>query len=133
MPVQVAVSLSVGTNSAQLYIQHPQLGLIDGVKVCVCPGMCDSLCVGLCGNTCDWYSLPAGVHIITLSNLSPGSEHQLRVYSTSREKIGPPYYTRPVRTSELRLLILAHTNAHTRHIASGSRHIRNASNLNVSA
>ncbi|XP_035858940.1 phosphatidylinositol phosphatase PTPRQ isoform X1 [Sander lucioperca] len=99
MPVQVAVSLSVGTNSAQLYIQHPQLGLIDGVKVCVCPGMCDSLCVGLCGNTCDWYSLPAGVHIITLSNLSPGSEHQLRVYSTSREKIGPPYYTRPVRTS----------------------------------
>ncbi|XP_078113021.1 phosphatidylinositol phosphatase PTPRQ [Sander vitreus] len=99
MPVQVAVSLSVGMNSAQLYIQHPQLGLIDGVKVCVCPGMCDSLCEGLCGNTCDWYSLPAGVHIITLSNLSPGSDHQLRVYSTSREKIGPPYYTRPIRTS----------------------------------
>ncbi|CAK6951123.1 phosphatidylinositol phosphatase PTPRQ [Scomber scombrus] len=33
MPVQVAVPLPVGTNSAQLYIQHPQLGLIDGVKV----------------------------------------------------------------------------------------------------
>ncbi|XP_039664458.1 phosphatidylinositol phosphatase PTPRQ isoform X3 [Perca fluviatilis] len=99
MPVQVAVSLSVGTNSAQLYIQQPQLGLVDGVKVCVCPGMCDSLCEGLCGNTCDWYSLPAGVHIITISNLSPGSEHQLRVYSTSREKIGPPYYTHPVRTN----------------------------------
>ncbi|XP_028441228.1 phosphatidylinositol phosphatase PTPRQ isoform X2 [Perca flavescens] len=100
MPVQVAVSLSVGTNSAQLYIQQPQLGLIDGVKVCVCPGMCDSLCEGLCGNTCDWYSLPAGVHIITISNLSPGSDHQLRVYSTSREKIGPPYYTHPVRTNQ---------------------------------
>ncbi|KAA8590153.1 hypothetical protein FQN60_014087 [Etheostoma spectabile] len=99
MPVQVAVSLSVGTDSAELYIQHPPLGLIDGVKVCVCPGMCDSLCEGLCGDTCDWYSLPAGVHIVTLSNLIPGSEHQLRVYSTSREKIGPPYYTRPVRTS----------------------------------
>ncbi|XP_031716794.1 phosphatidylinositol phosphatase PTPRQ [Anarrhichthys ocellatus] len=99
MPVQVAVPLSVGTNSAQLYIQHPHLGLIDGVNVCVCPGLCDSLCEGLCGNTCHWYSLPAGVHIITLSNLSPGSEHQLKVYSTSREQMGPPYYTRPVRTS----------------------------------
>ncbi|XP_070763484.1 phosphatidylinositol phosphatase PTPRQ [Enoplosus armatus] len=99
MPVPVAVTLSVGTKSAQLYIQRPQLGLIDGVKVCVCPGVCDSVCEGLCGYTCDWYSLPAGVHIITLSNLSPGSEYQLRVYSTSREQMGPPYYTRPVRTS----------------------------------
>ncbi|XP_029289790.1 phosphatidylinositol phosphatase PTPRQ [Cottoperca gobio] len=99
MPVQVAVPLSVGTNSAQLYIQYPQLGLIDGAKVCVCPGLCDSVCDGLCGYACDWYSLPAGVHIITLSNLSPGSEHQLRVYSTSRAQMGPPYYTRPIRTS----------------------------------
>ncbi|XP_070686459.1 phosphatidylinositol phosphatase PTPRQ [Pempheris klunzingeri] len=99
MPVQVAVPISVGTNSAQLYIQHPQLGLIDGVKVCVCPGMCDSVCEGLCGYTCGWYSLPTGVRFIILSNLSPGSEYQLRVYSTSREQMGPPYYTRPVRTS----------------------------------
>ncbi|XP_037623294.1 phosphatidylinositol phosphatase PTPRQ isoform X2 [Sebastes umbrosus] len=98
MPVQVAIPLSVGTTSA-LYIQRPQLGLIDGVKVCVCPEVCDSVCEGLCGSTCDWYSLPPGVHIITLSNLSPGSEHQLVVYSTSRTQMGPPYYTRPVRTS----------------------------------
>ncbi|XP_049930076.1 phosphatidylinositol phosphatase PTPRQ isoform X4 [Epinephelus moara] len=99
MPVQVAVPLSVGTNSAQLYIQRPQLGLIDGVKVCVCPGVCDTVCEGFCRDTCDWYALPAGVHIITVGNLSPGSEQQLRVYSTSREQMGPPYYTRPVRTS----------------------------------
>ncbi|XP_056272982.1 phosphatidylinositol phosphatase PTPRQ [Pseudoliparis swirei] len=98
MPVQVAVPLSVGTNSAQLYIQPPKLGLIDGVNVCVCPRLCDSLCEGLCGNTCLWHSLPAGVHTITLSDLSPGSEHQLKVCSTSREQTGPPYYTRPVRT-----------------------------------
>lgn len=100
MPVQVAVPLSVGTNSAQLYIQRPQLGLVDGVKVCVCPGVCDTVCEGFCGDTCDWYALPAGVHIITVGNLSPGSEQQLRVYSTSREQMGPPYYTCPVRTSE---------------------------------
>lgn len=105
MPVQVAIPLSVGTNSAQLYIQHPQLGLIDGVKVCVCPGVCDSVCEGPCGYTCDWYPLPAGVHIVTLRNLSPGSEYQLRVYSTSRGQTGPPYHARPVRTSELLLLI----------------------------
>ncbi|XP_042351374.1 phosphatidylinositol phosphatase PTPRQ [Plectropomus leopardus] len=98
MPVQVAVPLLVGTNSVQLYIQHPQLGHIDGVKVCVCPGVCDSVSKGLCEETCDWYPLPAGVHIITVGNLSPGSEQQLRVYSTSREKTGPPYYTRPIRT-----------------------------------
>ncbi|XP_068459000.1 phosphatidylinositol phosphatase PTPRQ isoform X3 [Clinocottus analis] len=99
MPVQVAVPLSVGTNSAQLYIHNPQLGLIDGVNVCVCAGLCDSLCEGLCGNKCYWFSLPVGVHTITLNNLSPGSEHQLKVYSTSQERTGPPYYTRPVRTS----------------------------------
>lgn len=100
MPVQVAIPLSVGANSAQLYIQRPQLGLIDGVKVCVCPGVCASVCEGSCGSTCDWYPLPAGVHVITLRNLSPGSEYQLRVYSTSREQMGPPYYTHPVRTGE---------------------------------
>ncbi|XP_076588486.1 phosphatidylinositol phosphatase PTPRQ [Chaetodon auriga] len=98
LPVQVAVPFSVGTNSAQLYVQPPQLGLMDGVKVCVCPGECDRVCEGSCGYTCDWYSLPAGVHIITLHNLNPGSEYQLRVYSTSREQIGPPYYTRHLRT-----------------------------------
>ncbi|XP_034542203.1 phosphatidylinositol phosphatase PTPRQ [Notolabrus celidotus] len=101
LPVQVAIPLSVGTNSAQLFIQHPQLGLIDGVKVCACPGECDSACEGLCEHTCDWFSLPAGAHnshIITLSNLSPGSEYRLKVHSTSAEQVGPPYYTRPIRT-----------------------------------
>lgn len=100
MPVQAAIPLSLGTNSAQLYIQGPQLGLIDGVKVCVCPGVCANTCEGSCRHTCDWYPLPAGVHIITLRNLSPGSEYQLGVYSTSREQMGPPYYTHPVRTGE---------------------------------
>lgn len=100
LPVQAAVPLSVGTNSAQLYIQRPQLGLIDGVKVCVCPGVCDIVCEGPCGYTCDSYSLPAGVHLITLDNLGPGSEYQLRVYSTSREKVGPAFNTRPFRTGE---------------------------------
>ncbi|XP_054864399.1 phosphatidylinositol phosphatase PTPRQ isoform X2 [Amphiprion ocellaris] len=99
MPVQVAVPLSVGTNYAQLYIQHPQLGLIDGVKVCACPGVCDSACEGVCEYICDWHSLAADVHIVTLSNLSPGSQYQLSVYSTSREQIGPPYYTPLIRTS----------------------------------
>lgn len=99
-PVQAAVPLSVSTNSAQLYIQRPQLALIDGVKVCVCPGVCDIVCKGPCGYTCDWYSLPAGAHVITLDNLGPGSEYQLRVYSTSREKVGPPYHTHPFRTGE---------------------------------
>ncbi|XP_069567271.1 phosphatidylinositol phosphatase PTPRQ [Brachyistius frenatus] len=99
MPVQVAVPLSVGTDHAQLYIQHPRLGLIDGVKVCACPGVCDTVCKGLCRYTCDWHSLPADVHVVTLNNLSPGSQYQLGVYSTSREQTGPPYYTRPIRTS----------------------------------
>ncbi|XP_026221120.1 LOW QUALITY PROTEIN: phosphatidylinositol phosphatase PTPRQ [Anabas testudineus] len=99
LPVQVAIPLSVGTNSAMLYIQHPQLGLIDGVKVCVCLGLCDTLCEGLCGHTCTWYSLPAGLQFLTLSNLNPGSEYQLVVYSTSQGQLGPPYYTHPIRTS----------------------------------
>ncbi|XP_010783145.1 phosphatidylinositol phosphatase PTPRQ isoform X2 [Notothenia coriiceps] len=99
LQVQVAVPLSVGTHSTQLYIQRPHLGVIDGVKVCVCPGLCDSMCEGLCLTACDWYSLPAGVHIITLSNLSSGSELQLRVFSTSRAQMGPPYYSRPFKTS----------------------------------
>lgn len=104
LPVQVAIPLSVGTNSAMLYIQHPQLGLIDGVKVCVCLGLCDTLCEGLCGHTCTWYSLPAGLQFITVSNLNPGSEYQLVVYSTSQGQLGPPYYTHPIRTSELKYL-----------------------------
>ncbi|XP_060933059.1 phosphatidylinositol phosphatase PTPRQ [Limanda limanda] len=99
LPVPVAVPLSVGSTSAQLYIQHPQLGLIDGVKVCMCLGVCDTVCEGSCGYSCDWYSLPAGVHTVTIRNLSPGAEYQLRVLSTSREQTGPPYYTRPFRTS----------------------------------
>ncbi|XP_041652025.1 phosphatidylinositol phosphatase PTPRQ [Cheilinus undulatus] len=98
LPLHVAVPVSVGTDSAQLFIQHPQQGLIDGVKVCVCPGVCDHECEGFCGYKCDWYSLHAGGHIITLSNLSPGSEYQLEVYSTSKEQVGPPYYTHPFKT-----------------------------------
>ncbi|XP_078139181.1 phosphatidylinositol phosphatase PTPRQ [Centroberyx gerrardi] len=98
-PVQVAIPLSVGTSSAQLYIQRPQLGLVDGVKVCVCQGVCDDACEGVCEYMCDWHSLPTGTHMVTLNNLSPGSEYQLRVYSTSRERTGPPYYARPIRTS----------------------------------
>ena len=101
MPVQVAVPLSVGTDYAQLYIQPPRAGLIDGVKVCACPGVCDSMCKGSCEYLCDWHSLPADTHIITITSLSPGSEYQLSVYSTSREQMGPPYPTRPIRTSEL--------------------------------
>nr|XP_019934116.1 PREDICTED: phosphatidylinositol phosphatase PTPRQ [Paralichthys olivaceus] len=99
LPVPVAVPLSVSATSAQLYIQHPQLGLTDGVKVCMCPGVCDPLCEGSCGYSCDWYSLPAGIQTVTLKNLSPGTEYQLKVYSTSREQTGPPYYTSTFRTS----------------------------------
>ncbi|XP_035762942.1 phosphatidylinositol phosphatase PTPRQ isoform X1 [Neolamprologus brichardi] len=99
MPVQVAVPVSVGTNYAQLYIQHPQLGVMDGVKVCACPGDWDTVCKGLGNYLCDWYSLTAHVHLINLSNLSPGSPYQLRVHSTSREQLGPPYYSRLFRTS----------------------------------
>ncbi|XP_034444644.1 phosphatidylinositol phosphatase PTPRQ isoform X3 [Hippoglossus hippoglossus] len=99
LPVPVAVPLSVGSTSAQLYIQHPQLGLIDGVKVCMCLGVYDTVCEGSCGYSCDWYALPAGVHTVTLRNLSPGAEYHLRVLSTSREQTGPPFYTHPFRTS----------------------------------
>ncbi|XP_068168501.1 phosphatidylinositol phosphatase PTPRQ isoform X2 [Antennarius striatus] len=98
MPVQVAVPHSVGTNFVQLFIQRPQLGLIDGVKVCVCPGVCDEMCEGLCGHTCDWHPLPTGVHTVSLHNLSPGSEYQLRVHSTSREQMGPAFLSRSVKT-----------------------------------
>ncbi|KAM4572267.1 phosphatidylinositol phosphatase PTPRQ-like isoform 3-T3 [Odontesthes bonariensis] len=99
MPVQVAVPLSVGTDYAQLFIQPPRTGLIDGVKVCACPGVCDGMCKGSCEYLCDWHSLAADTHIITITSLSPGSEYQLSVYSTSREQMGPPYHTRPIRTS----------------------------------
>lgn len=108
-PVQVALPLSVGTSSAQLYIQRPQLGLIDGVRVCVCPGVCANVCEGSCNYyTCDWYPAPAGVHIITLRNLRPGWEYQLKVSSTSKEQMGPPYYTHLFRTGEQWLHILMH-------------------------
>nr|XP_043892479.1 phosphatidylinositol phosphatase PTPRQ isoform X1 [Solea senegalensis] len=100
-PVKVAVPLSVGPNSVKLYIQHPQLGLIDGVKVCVCPGVCDTECEGSCGYSCDWFSLPAGVHTVTLQDLSPGSQYQLRIHSSSKNHTGPPQYTSPIRTSLL--------------------------------
>lgn len=100
MPVQAAVPLSVGTDSAQLHILLPQLSVIDGVKVCVCPVVCPKVCEGPCGYTCDWYPLPAGVHVLTLQNLSPGSEYQLAVYSTSHQQTGPPYYTQHIRTGD---------------------------------
>lgn len=106
MPVQIAVPLSVGSQSVQLYIQHPQLGLMDGVKVCLCPDVCDPVCEGLCGYTCEWHSLSAGDHIVTVGDLCPASEYQLSVYSTSRQQTGTPYYTPPFKTSELLLLLL---------------------------
>ncbi|XP_056907490.1 phosphatidylinositol phosphatase PTPRQ isoform X1 [Takifugu flavidus] len=98
LPIQVAVPLSVGTNSAQLHVQRPQLSVIDGVKVCMCPVACNKVCKGSCGYLCDWYPLPAGVHVLTLQNLSPGSEYQLGVYSTSHQQTGPPYYTTRIKT-----------------------------------
>lgn len=100
MPVQVAVPLSVGTNSAQLHILRPQRSVIDGVKVCVCPAVCTKDCEGPCGYRCDWYPLPARVHVLTLQDLSPGSEYQLAVYSTSLQQTGPPYYTQRIRTGD---------------------------------
>lgn len=106
MPVQIAVPVSVGTSYAQLYIQHPQLGLMDGVKVCACPGDWDTVCKGLCSYACDWYSLPAHVHLVNLSNLTPGSQYQLSVHSTSRKQTGPPYYSRLFRTRESSLRAL---------------------------
>ncbi|XP_029010469.1 phosphatidylinositol phosphatase PTPRQ isoform X2 [Betta splendens] len=96
--VPVAVPLRVGPTSAQLYVQHPQLGLMDGASVCVCPGLCAAACEGPCEHLCTWYSLAAGVHVITLSNLSPGSEYQLKVHSTSRAQRGPPFYSLPFKT-----------------------------------
>lgn len=90
----------MGTNSAQLHVQRPQLSVIDGVKVCVCPVVCAKVCEGSCGYTCDWYPLPAGAHVLTLPNLSPGSVYQLGVYSTSHQKTGPPYYTQHIKTGD---------------------------------
>ncbi|XP_017261076.1 phosphatidylinositol phosphatase PTPRQ [Kryptolebias marmoratus] len=98
MPVQAAVPLSVGPNSTQLYVQPPRTGVIDGVQVCACPGVCSGMCTGSCGYMCDWHSLPAGVQIITIRRLSPGSQYQLGVYSTSGDRTGPLYYTHPIRT-----------------------------------
>lgn len=98
LPVQVAVPLSVGPNYTQLYYQPPRVGVIDGLKVCVCLGACSSVCTRSCGYRCDWHSLPAGVQTITIGHLSPGSQYQLTVYSTSGRRTGPPYYTHPIRT-----------------------------------
>lgn len=112
-PVQVAIPLSVGTDSAQVYVQRPQLGLVDGVKVCVCQGVCNDACDRVCEYRCDWHSLYPGTRTVTLSNLSPGSEYQMRVYSTSREQTGPPYYAQPFRTSELPGLIKSLLDSHT--------------------
>ncbi|KAM3608908.1 uncharacterized protein V6R79_006653 [Siganus canaliculatus] len=98
LPVQVAVPLSVGTDSVQLYIQRPKLGLMDGVKVCVCAGVCDSFCEKSCEFTCDWYALSAHVNTVTLGNLSPGSNYQFRVCSISQKQMGAPYCTQPVKT-----------------------------------
>ncbi|KAM4618263.1 phosphatidylinositol phosphatase PTPRQ [Polymixia lowei] len=97
--VQVAVPLSVDTNSALLHIQRPRLGLVDGVKVCVCQGACDQACDSACEDICEWHPLPVGANMVTLSKLSPGSKYQLKVYSTSREQTGSAYYTHPIRTS----------------------------------
>lgn len=100
MPVQFAVPLSVGMTDAQIYIHPPKMGLIDGVKVCACPRSCDSLCMESCGYQCEWHSLPADVHIVAISNISPGSQYQLGVYSTSGDQMGPPCYTLPIKTSK---------------------------------
>lgn len=105
VPIQVAVPLSVGTNFVQLHILRPQLSVIDGVKVCACPGVCTAVCRGSCGYTCDWYPLLAGVHVLTLQNLSPGTEYQLRVHSTSHHQTGPPYYTQRIKTGDCSGLI----------------------------
>ncbi|KAM9377392.1 phosphatidylinositol phosphatase PTPRQ [Pholidichthys leucotaenia] len=99
LPVQVAVPVSVGTDYAQIYIHHPKHGVIDGVKVCVCPGVWNTTCKGLCQYTCDWYSLPPDVHTVTINNLSPGSQYQFLMFSTSGEQTGPPYYTRIIKTN----------------------------------
>lgn len=100
LPIVVAVPLSVGTNSARLYFQRPQLGVMDGIKVCVCPGVCVDTCRGQCKFTCNWYPLPAGVHTVTQGDLTPGSEYQLRVQSTSRQRLSRPYITGPFKTGE---------------------------------
>ncbi|XP_055078550.1 phosphatidylinositol phosphatase PTPRQ [Periophthalmus magnuspinnatus] len=98
--VQVAVPLSVSATNVQLYVQPPQVGLMDGVKVCVCPKLCDPTCEDfICGLTCDWSALHANVHTVTINNLSPGSQVQFKVFSTSRNQTGPPYFTKQIRTS----------------------------------
>ncbi|KAF6738160.1 Phosphatidylinositol phosphatase PTPRQ [Oryzias melastigma] len=98
LPVKVAVPFLVGTNNTQLYIQPPNMGLIDRVKVCACPGVCDRDCEDTCGYECEWYSLPADINIVTISNLNPGSQYQLVIYSISGQRTGPPYYTQPIKT-----------------------------------
>lgn len=96
----VAVPLSVGTNSTRLYFQRPRFGVIDGIKVCVCPGLCVDMCRGHCEYTCNWYPLLDGVHTVTQGDLTPGSEYQFRVQSTSRQKLSRPHTTDLFKTGE---------------------------------
>lgn len=98
LPVLVAVPLSVGTNSTRLYFQRPQFGVIDGIQVCACPGVCVDTCQGQCEYDCNWHPLPDGVHIITQGHLTPGSEYRLRVRSTSRRRLSRPVTTIPFKT-----------------------------------
>lgn len=98
LPVLVAVPLSVGTNYTRLYFQRPQLGVIDGIQVCVCPRVCVDTCQGQCKYDCNRHPLPDGVHIITQGHLNPGSEYQLRVQSTSRQRLSRPFTTNPFKT-----------------------------------
>lgn len=101
MAVLVAVALSVGTHSVQLYVQRPRLGLIDGVRVCACPKVCDRVCEGLCGYMCQWHPLYTGKHTVMINDLCPGSQYQLTVSSTSGQRMGTPYYTHPFKTRTL--------------------------------
>ncbi|XP_071272815.1 phosphatidylinositol phosphatase PTPRQ [Salvelinus alpinus] len=95
-PVQAAVPLSVGSSSVVLYVQRPVLGVCDGVRVCVCKGVCEGVCV--CKGVCDWWPFPPGKHTVTVGSLTPGEEYHLSVYSTSRHRTGPAYQTHTLRT-----------------------------------
>ncbi|XP_052321812.1 phosphatidylinositol phosphatase PTPRQ isoform X2 [Oncorhynchus keta] len=95
-PLQAAVPLSVGSSSVVLYVQRPVLGVCDGVRVCVCKGVCEGVCV--CKGVCDWWPFPPGKHTVTVGSLTPGEEYHLSVYSTSRHRTGPAYQTHTLRT-----------------------------------
>ncbi|XP_036811524.1 phosphatidylinositol phosphatase PTPRQ isoform X4 [Oncorhynchus mykiss] len=96
-PVQAAVPLSVGSSFVVLYVQRPVLGVCDGVRVCVCKGVCEGVCV--CKGVCDWWPFPPGKHTVTIGSLTPGEEYHFSVYSTSRHRTGPAYQTHTLRTS----------------------------------